>query len=79
MEVTRMINQVLVKKYMLPNVQVVRAMRGMGQGLSDHYVALCKVRLVDTWVTRREVVNGNRRITSEKLREHLYIKVYARC
>ena len=41
-----MIDLVLVKKGMLRDVQVVRAVRGMGRGLSDHHVVLCKVRLV---------------------------------
>ena len=38
-----MIDLVLVKRDMLQYVQDVR---GMGHGLSDHYVVLCKVRLV---------------------------------
>ena len=45
-------------------------MRGMGHGLSDCYVVLCKFRLVGAWIKRREVVGGARRIRSEKLREH---------
>ena len=36
--------------------------------LSDHYVVLCKVRLVGTWIKRRKVVVGTRKIRSEKLR-----------
>ena len=43
----------------------------MGLELSDH-VILCKVRLAGGWIKRREVVNGARRIRSEKLREHQY-------
>ena len=43
-EVTSMIDLVLVKR------QVVRAVRGMGRGLSDHHVVLRKVRLVGTWI-----------------------------
>ena len=42
----------------------------MGRGLSDHYVVLCKVRLVGAWIKRRDVVVGAWRIKSEKLREH---------
>ena len=37
---------------------LVRAVRGMGCGLSAHYVVLCKVRLVRAWIKRREVVMG---------------------
>ena len=65
-----MIDQVLVKKEMLRFVQHVRAVRGMGRGISDHHFVLCKVRLVGTWIKRREVVDGFRRTRSEKLREH---------
>ena len=36
-------------------------------------------QLVGTWIRRREVVNGARRIRSEKLREHQYMVGYARC
>ena len=56
--------------------QDVRAVRGMGQGISDHHVVLCKVRLVGTWIKRGEVVDGARRIINEKLREHHYTKRY---
>ena len=44
----------------------------MGHDLSDHYVVLCKVRLIGVWIKKREVVVGARRIWSEKLREHQY-------
>ena len=53
-------------KSMLHYVQDMRAMRGIGQGLSDHHVLLFKVRLVGAWINRREVVVGSRRIRSEK-------------
>ena len=43
-----MIDLVLVKKDMLRYVQDVRAVRGMTLGLLDHFVVLCKVRLVGT-------------------------------
>ena len=39
-----MIDLVLVKKDMLRYMQDIRAVRGMGQGLSDHHVVLCKIR-----------------------------------
>ena len=55
-----------------------RAVRGMGQGLSDHHVVLCKVRLVRVWIKRREEVVETIRIRSEKLREHQYRERYAR-
>ena len=47
-EVKSMIDQVLLKKDMLCFVQDVRAMRGMGRGISDHHIILGKVRLVRT-------------------------------
>ena len=43
-----MIALVLVKRDKPQYMQDVRVVRGMGQGLSDHYVVLCKVRLVET-------------------------------
>ena len=46
-EIKSMIDLVLVKRDMLRYVQeYVRAVRGMGRGLSDHHVVLRKVRLV---------------------------------
>ena len=53
-----MINLVLVKKGMLRYIQDVKAVRGMGQDLSDLHVLLCKVRLVGAWIKRRVVVVG---------------------
>ena len=44
-EIKSMIDLVL-KRDMLRYVQDVRVVRGMGRDLSDHYVVLCKVRLV---------------------------------
>ena len=58
---------------MLHCVLDARALRGMGQGLSDHDVLLCKVMLAGGWIKRREVLNGGKKIRSEKLREHQYI------
>ena len=52
----------LVKKDMLHYVYDERAVRGMGQVLLVHHVILCKVRLVGTWLERREVMNGARRV-----------------
>ena len=59
-EVKSMIDLVLVKKDMLHYEQEVRAMREMGQGLSDHHVVLRKIRLVGAWIKRKEVVDGVR-------------------
>ena len=49
----------VLKKDMLHFVQYVKAVKGIGQGLSAHHVVLCKVRLLllGTWIKRREVVN----------------------
>ena len=46
-----------------------RKKTGIGRGISDHYVVLCKVKLVCTWINRREWVNEPVRVRSEKLRE----------
>ena len=73
-----MIDLVLVKKDMLRYVQDVRAVRGMGRCLSEHYVVRCKVRLLEVWIKRREVVVGVKRFMSEKLRVHQYRREYAR-
>ena len=54
------------------------AAKGLGQDISDHHVVLCKVRLVGTYIKRKEIVDGARRIRSEKLREHQYREGYAR-
>ena len=59
-------------------MQVVRAVRGMGRGLSDHYVVPYKVRLVGAWINRREVVFGSRTISNEKLGKHQYREGYTR-
>ena len=57
-----MIDLELVKRDMLGYVQDVKAVRGMGRGISNHHVVLCKVRLLREWIKRREVVVGARRI-----------------
>ena len=48
----------------------------MEQDLSDHHAVLYKVGLIGVWVKRREVMDGARRIISEKLREHQYKEGY---
>ena len=73
-----MIDLVLVKKDILRYMQDVKAVRGMGRGLSDHHVALCKARLVGAWIKNREMVVGVRMIRCEKLRENQYREGYAR-
>ena len=55
-EIKSMIDLVLVKRGMLRYVQDLRAVRGMGRDLPDHYVVLYKIRLVGAWIKRREVV-----------------------
>ena len=77
-EVNSMIDLALVKNDILYFLQDVMAVRGMGQGISDQHVELRKVRLEGTWIKRREVADGARRITSEKLREHQYREGYVR-
>ena len=62
------IDLMLVKKDMLHFVQDVLAVRGMGQGLSDHHAAVCNVRLVGAWIKRKVIVDEARMINSEKLR-----------
>ena len=52
-----MIDLMMVKKYMPRFVQYLRAVRGVGQGLSDYHFIPCKVRFLATWTKRREVVN----------------------
>ena len=57
-EIKSMIDLMLVKRNMLRYVHDVRAVRGMGLGLSDQYVVLCKARLVGAWIKRKEMVVG---------------------
>ena len=45
-ETKSMIDLVLVKRDMLRCVHNVRAVRGIGRGISEHHVVLWKVRLV---------------------------------
>ena len=59
-------------------MQDANAVNGIERDLSDHHVVVCKVRLVETWINRREVVVGAKRNKSEKLREHQYREGYAR-
>ena len=61
-EIKSIIDLVLVKRDILRCAQDVRAMRGMGRGLSDPHVVLYKVKLVGAWIKRGELVVGARRI-----------------
>ena len=47
-----MVDLVLMERDLLRYVQDVKVVRRMGQGLSDHHVVLCKVRLVGAWIKR---------------------------
>ena len=76
MEVKSMRDLVLVKKDMVRYVQDMKAVRGMGRGLSNHHAY--KVRLVGTLIKRRVIVDGARRIRSEKLKKHQCREGYAR-
>ena len=51
-EVKNITDLMLGKKDTQHLVQDVRAVRGMEQGLSDHHVVLCIVRLVGVWIKR---------------------------
>ena len=53
-------------------------MRGVGRGVSNHHVVLCKVRLIGAWIKRGRVVVGARRIRSEKQREDQNREGYVR-
>ena len=53
LEIKSIIDLVLIIKAMLRYVQDVGALRGMGIGLSDYRVVMCKVRLVRAWIKRK--------------------------
>ena len=67
-EVKSMIDLVLVKE-ILKYVLDVKSVRGLGMGLSDHYVVLCKIKLVEAWMKRKVIRKEVGRIKSEKLNE----------
>ena len=52
--------------------------RGIGKGIFDYSVILFKVKLMSTWIKRREEENEVEMIRSEKLREHHYKEGYVR-
>ena len=70
-EVKSLIDMVLVKKEMLKFVMDVKAVRGLGMGISDHYIVLCKIVFVGAWMERKEKRTEMGRIRSEKLREQI--------
>ena len=39
----------------VPNMETVIGIR---QGIKDHFVVMCKIELLDTWIEREEKVNG---------------------
>src|SRR5678815_1676101 len=65
-EVKSMIDLVLVKKEMLKYVLDVKSVRELGMELSDHYVVLCKIKLVGVWKERKMIRKELGRIKSEK-------------
>jgi hypothetical protein len=77
-EVKSMIDLVLVKKEMLRYVLDVKSIRGLGMGISDHYVVLCKIRLVGVWMERKMDRKKVGRIKSEMLNEQSYRDKYER-
>ena len=78
LEVKSLIDLVLVKKEMQKYVLDVKAVRGLGMGISDHYIVLCKIRLVGTWMEKKEIRKGVGRIKSEKLNEQGCKEKYVR-
>jgi len=49
-----MIDYMMVRKDMLRDVCDVRSIRGLGGGLSDHMIVLCKLRLSGVWIRKEE-------------------------
>src|SRR5678816_3166872 len=72
-----MIDFVLVKKEMLKYVLDVKSVRGLGMGLSDHYV-LCKIKLVGAWMERKVIRKEVGKIKGEKLSEQDNKEKYVR-
>ena len=68
-EVKSMIDLVLVKKEMLKYMLDVKSVRCLEMGLSDHYVVLCKIKLVGTWMERKVIRKEVGKIKSEKFSE----------
>ena len=69
-EVVSVVDLLLVKRDLPHYMQNVMVVKGMGRSPSDQHVVLGKFRLVGARIKRREVVDGARRIRSEKLWEH---------
>ena len=64
-EVKSLIDLVLVKKEMLKYVMDVKAVRGMGMGISDNYIVLCKIVFVGAWMEKKDRRTEMGRIRSE--------------
>ena len=60
LEVMSMIDWVLVKRNMLKYKHDVKKVWGMGWGISDYYLTMRKVRLVDTWIKRKKMNRAQR-------------------
>ena len=44
--------------------------RGLKRGLSKHFVVLYKVKLVESWMKKREEANESKIIKNERLIDH---------
>jgi len=71
-----MIDYVMVRKEMLRDVCDVLSVRGLGGGLSDHMIVLCKMRMKGVWLKQQRRTNDAVRIKSERLREEMYKNEY---
>ena len=77
-EVKSLIDVVLVKKEMLKYVMDVKSVRGMGMGISDHYIVLCKIKFVGAWMEKKGRGMEVGRIRSERLSEQSCKEEYSR-
>ena len=68
LEIKGIIDLVLVKKKKLFR-QMFKMVRRFGCSISNHFVVLCKVRLVRTCLKKRKVANGHGRLMSKGLRK----------
>lgn len=77
-ECKSLIDLVLVKKEMMRDILDVKAIRGLNGGISDHMIVLCKLRLIGSWVKKRQVECKVGRIRSERLTEAVKSQEYVR-
>ena len=75
-EVRSMIDLILVKRDMLKYLCDVKVVRGLSGDLSDHLIVLCKIRLIGTWMERKERNRKGERIRSERLKNEEYKREY---